>query len=75
MKENMAYVQMTHVEPLAKDDDLSSFRVNTNVRQFTYECPTVDESVPKDAPEIARRTLKRICLTSSFTFEHSFCID
>uniref|UniRef100_F1KPQ6 Dedicator of cytokinesis protein 11 n=1 Tax=Ascaris suum TaxID=6253 RepID=F1KPQ6_ASCSU len=71
MKENMAYVQMTHVEPLAKDDDLSSFRVNTNVRQFTYECPTVDESVPKDAPEIARRTLKRICLTTAESFPNT----
>ncbi|KHN79568.1 Dedicator of cytokinesis protein 9 [Toxocara canis] len=71
LKGSMAYVQMTHVEPLTKGDDVNSFKVNTNVRQFTYECPAVDESVPKDAPEIARRTLKRICLTTAEPFPNT----
>ncbi|VDK57486.1 unnamed protein product [Anisakis simplex] len=74
IEDGMAYVEMTHVQPFADDSsdaDVSSFALNTNIRKFIYECPVIDESVSEDAPEIARRTLKRICLTVAEPFPNT----
>ena len=91
LKENVAYIQMTHVEPCLKlpenikgdqnsmledieDDeqiqagDPMNYYLHTNVRNFYYEETFTDESVPKDAPEMARLSLRRIYLTGFFDF-------
>jgi hypothetical protein len=63
LKNSFAYVQMTHVEPFLGGDDPVKLMVHTNIRTFFYEEAIVDESVPIDAPEWARLSLKKVFLT------------
>lgn len=64
MDKDCAYIQMTHVEPVAIDGDKTSFEAHTNLRRFMYESNDVDTTVPEDAPNLARQALKKVYLTS-----------
>uniref|UniRef100_A0A158R4T4 C2 DOCK-type domain-containing protein n=1 Tax=Syphacia muris TaxID=451379 RepID=A0A158R4T4_9BILA len=64
LDKDCAYIQMTHVEPVAIDGDKTSFEAHTNLRRFMYESNDVDTTVPEDAPNLARQALKKVYLTS-----------
>lgn len=74
LKNSFAYVQMTHVEPFLSGDDPVKLMVHTNIRKFFYEEAIVDESVPIDAPEWARLSLKKVFLTGYIFHPGSICL-
>lgn len=72
LKTSVAYVQMTHVEPCLVDprnpsivpvSDPMNYDAHTNNDRFVYEEPILDETVPKNAPEQAKLSLRRVYLT------------
>ncbi|MFH4978072.1 hypothetical protein AB6A40_004781 [Gnathostoma spinigerum] len=71
LDENVAYVQMTHVEPVYANDERDLFNIHTNVRRFTYETSMVDSAVPSDAADVSRQALKRTFLTSKAPFPNT----
>ncbi|VDN26330.1 unnamed protein product [Gongylonema pulchrum] len=71
LQENVAYVQMTHVEPYKNGYDVLSYEAHTNLRQFVYEMSVMDEKVPQDEPKLARQALKRIFVTVEDSFPNT----
>lgn len=65
LQENIAYVQMTHVEPYREGFDASSYEAHTNIKVFTYEVAITDDKVSEDAPQVARQALKKIFVTGT----------
>ncbi|VDN58645.1 unnamed protein product [Dracunculus medinensis] len=57
LKDDTAYIQLTHVEPFKDGVNRSDFDLHTNIQKFFYEMSVIDELYP-EAPEVARQGLK-----------------
>ncbi|KAH7729074.1 Dedicator of cytokinesis family protein [Aphelenchoides avenae] len=80
LKTSVAYVQMTHVEPCLVDprnpsivpvSDPMNYDAHTNNDRFVYEEPILDETVPKNAPEQAKLSLRRVYLRVAESFPNT----
>ncbi|CAB3407627.1 unnamed protein product [Caenorhabditis bovis] len=68
---NIAYVQVTHVEPVASSGEIAKndFSMHTNVSQFCYECAMVEnERKLSREPSISEQVLNRTVLTVGGVF-------
>ncbi|CAJ0933574.1 unnamed protein product, partial [Mesorhabditis belari] len=61
LDQSFAYVQITHVEPLCADNEKQDFRTHTNLRDFFYETPVVEnwDSRCKGEPPVQHQALRR----------------
>ena len=59
-------VVVASTQDLKLSTDPMSYELHTNVRNFYYEEKLTDDSVDKDAPEMARLSLRRVYLTGMF---------
>uniref|UniRef100_A0AC35TWM6 DOCKER domain-containing protein n=1 Tax=Rhabditophanes sp. KR3021 TaxID=114890 RepID=A0AC35TWM6_9BILA len=65
LKDNVAYVQMTHVHPflVREGPDNMNYWANTNIKSFYYDEPKIDSSAPSGSSEIAKQLIKKVFVT------------
>uniref|UniRef100_A0A0K0EU67 Dedicator of cytokinesis protein n=1 Tax=Strongyloides venezuelensis TaxID=75913 RepID=A0A0K0EU67_STRVS len=64
-KDNIAYVQMTHVHPFVvkEGSDPMDYWANTNIKSFYYDEPKLDSSAPPGSTDVAKHMIKKVFLT------------
>lgn len=64
-KDNIAYVQMTHVHPFVvkEGSDPLDYWANTNIKSFYYDEPKLDSSAPPGSTDVAKQMIKKVFLT------------
>ncbi|CEF61886.1 Dedicator of cytokinesis C-terminal domain and DHR-1 domain and DHR-2 domain-containing protein [Strongyloides ratti] len=64
-KDNIAYVQMTHVHPFVVKEgtDPLDYWANTNIKSFYYDEPKLDNSAPPGSTDVAKQMIKKVFLT------------
>uniref|UniRef100_A0A0N4ZQ61 PH domain-containing protein n=1 Tax=Parastrongyloides trichosuri TaxID=131310 RepID=A0A0N4ZQ61_PARTI len=65
LKDNIAYVQMTHVHPFVvrEGGDPLDYWANTNIKSFYFDEPKIDNGAPPGSNDVAKQMIKKVFLT------------